>query len=101
MRVLMHVSIPNEPFNAAVREGTAGPTLGRILEAISPEAVYFGTQNGKRGCVMVVNIDEASEIPSLAEPWFLSFNATVDAQPVMTPDELGAAGLEALGKQWG
>jgi len=100
MRVLMQISIPNEPFNTAVREGTAGATLGRILESIAPEAVYFATQNGKRGCVVVANIDNASDIPSLAEPWFLSFNATVDVQPTMTPDDLGAAGLDALGKQW-
>lgn len=102
MRILMKFSVPNEPFNTMVREGTAGPTIGRILEATAPEAVYFGTQNnGQRGGIIIVNLDKESDIPSLAEPWFLSFNAAVEIQVVMTPDDLGAAGLDALGKKWG
>jgi hypothetical protein len=101
MRMLMKVGIPNEPFNTLQREGRAGQIIGRILEATTPEAVYFGTENGQRGGVVIVNIENASDLPSVAEPWFLSFNATVEAQVCMTPDDLGAAGLDALGAQWG
>ena len=49
MRMLMHVQLPLEPFNTAVRDGTAGQKIQRILEAIKPEAVYFTEQNGRRG----------------------------------------------------
>jgi len=41
MRVLLNVRIPHRQFNAAVKDGTAGPKLNRILEATKPEAVYF------------------------------------------------------------
>jgi hypothetical protein len=41
---------------------------------------------------------DASDIPKMAEPWFLMFNATVEFQPVMTPEDLVKAGLEELGK---
>jgi hypothetical protein len=38
MRSLLNVTIPHQPFNATVKDGTAGPKLNRILEAIKPEA---------------------------------------------------------------
>ena len=41
MRMLMNVKIPHQPFNAAVKDGTIGAKLNRILEAVKPEAVYF------------------------------------------------------------
>ena len=31
MRVLLHVKIPHEPFNTAVRKGTAGDRIQQIL----------------------------------------------------------------------
>jgi hypothetical protein len=31
MRVLMNVRIPHEQFNAAVKDGSAGPKMNRIL----------------------------------------------------------------------
>ena len=33
MRMLMNVIFPHEPFNTAVRNGTAGDTIGKILES--------------------------------------------------------------------
>jgi hypothetical protein len=101
MRVLLNVTVPHEPFNAAVRDGSAGAKLDRILEAIKPEAVYFTEQDGGRGAVMVVEMADASKIPALAEPWFLTFNARVHFQVVMTPEDLKRAGMGELGKQWG
>lgn len=100
MRMLLNIVLPHEPFNTAVRNGTAGATLGRILEEIKPEAVYFTEQNGHRGAILIVNVNQASEVPSLAEPWFLSFNADCQFRIVMSPDDLQQAGLEELGRKW-
>ncbi|MCW5983424.1 MAG: panthothenate synthetase [Bryobacteraceae bacterium] len=101
MRMLMHVQLPLEPFNTAVREGTAGQKIQQILEAIRPEAVYFTEQNGHRGGTLVVNVDDASDVPKLAEPWFLTFNAEVEFRIAMTPEDLARADLGGLGKKWG
>jgi hypothetical protein len=100
MRMLLNVILPNEPFNAAVRNGTAGSAIGRILEEIKPEAVYFTEQNGQRGAILIVNVNQPSEIPALAEPWFLTFNADCQLRIVMSPEDLQQAGLEELGKKW-
>lgn len=101
MRILMNVKIPHQQFNAAVRDGTAGSKLNRILEATKPEAVYFTEQNGQRGAVLIVDLADPSKIPALAEPWFLTFQADVEFRVAMTPDDLKKAGLDELGKKWG
>ena len=100
MRMLMHVRIPHREFNAAVRDGTAGSKLNRILEETKPEAVYFTEYAGQRGAVMIVNLEDPSKVPTFAEPWFLTFNADVEFHAVMSPDDLKRAGLDALGKKW-
>lgn len=100
MRMLMQVTLPLEPFNAAVRDGSIGQKMKRILEANKPEAAYFTEQDGHRGGVLVVNVKDPSDIPVLAEPWFLLLNANVQFRVAMTPEELGRSNLEALGKTW-
>ena len=100
MRILMNIHLPHEPFNAAVRQGRVGHTLKRILEEARPEAVYFTEQDGARGCVMAVNVNDASEIPALAEPWFLNFNADCEFRIAMTPADLEKAGLDRLAEKW-
>ena len=100
MRILLNVRIPHQPFNAAVKDGTVGSKLSRILDAIKPEAVYFTEQNGQRGAVLIVDLADPSKIPSLAEPWFLTFEADVEFRIAMTPEDLKKAGLDALAKTW-
>ncbi|MFQ6045542.1 MAG: panthothenate synthetase [Gemmatimonadales bacterium] len=101
MRMLMIVHLPPEKFNKAVADGTAGETIGRILEDMKPEAVYFSEQDGNRGGIIVVDVSDPSQIPALAEPWFLNFNARTEFRIAMTPEDLQRAGLEELGKKWG
>ena len=100
MRMLMHVKIPHAEFNVAVRDGSAGEKMRRIMEATKPEAVYFAEVDGHRTAIMIVDVAEPSRIPTFAEPWFLTFNADVRFHVVMSPEELGRAGLDALGKKW-
>ena len=101
MRVLMLIQMPIEPFNTAVKNGTAGAKMRQILDANKPEASYFTERDGRRGGILVVNMENASEIPKLAEPWFLTFNAEVEFRIAMTPEDLAHADLDALGKKWG
>jgi hypothetical protein len=100
MRFLLHVSLPVEKFNDAVRDGVAHEKLGRILEETKPEAAYFTATDGNRSAFLVVNMTSASDIPRLAEPWFLNFDASIEVLPVMTPQDLQQAGLDKLGKKW-
>jgi hypothetical protein len=100
MRMLIHAKFPHEPFNTLVRSGKAGEVIQKVLAEIKPEAVYFTEYGGRRGSIFIVDISEASRIPSIAEPLFLNFNADVEFHPVMVPDELTRAGLDQIGKKW-
>jgi hypothetical protein len=88
-------------FNEAVFDGTAGSRIRKILEAQKPESVYFTEQTGQRTAIMVIDLPEPSAVPKFAEPWFLGFEADVEFRIAMTPEDLGKAGLEDLGKRWG
>ena len=100
MRMLLNVKFPHAEFNQAVRDGTVGQKVRRILEDAKPEAVYFTEQNGQRGAILIVDLPDPAKVPAFAEPWFLAFNADVEFHIVMTPDDLQRAGLEELGKKW-
>jgi hypothetical protein len=100
MRFVMHVSFPPEKFSQAVRDGSAGQKIGRILEELKPEASYFCAQNGKRGGFLIINMNSPSEIPRFAEPFFLTFDAEVEFLPTMTPEDLQKSGLDEIAKKW-
>jgi hypothetical protein len=100
MRMLIDFNFPLEPFNTLVRDGTVGQKIQQILEEIKPEAVYFSERGGKRGGIMIVDVADPSKVPAIAEPFFLTFNASVEFHIVMGPEELGRAGLDELGKKY-
>jgi hypothetical protein len=100
MRMIMHVDFPLEPFNTLVRNGTAGAALQKALNDVKPEAAYFSEENGRRGAVLIVDLPEASKIPALAEPFFLTLNATVRFRIAMTPEDLARGDLESIGKKY-
>ena len=101
MRFLMMITAPHEQFNSGVKDGSSGKTMQDILGELKPEAAYLTEINGKRTFVLVVNMNETSEMPKYAEPFFLKFNADVQFHPAMLPEDLAKAGLDALGKKWG
>jgi len=100
MRMAMHVYFPVDVFNAAVHDASVGSKMQRILSHQKPEAAYFTDYHGQRSGILIVDVKEAKDIPSFAEPWFLLFNARVELHPAMTALDLAGAGLDALGKEW-
>jgi len=100
MRMLVNFDFPLEPFNTLVRNGTVGQKIQQILEDIKPEAVYFSERNGKRGGILIVDVADPSRVPAIAEPFFLTFNASVEFHVVMGPEDLAKAGLDELGKKY-
>jgi hypothetical protein len=104
MRMLLRVSIPVETGNAAAKAGTLGSTVEKILADLKPEAAYFlNDDNGNRSGSIVFDMKDSSQIPAIAEPWFLAFNAKVSFRPVMNPQDLATAGpsITKAGQQYG
>jgi hypothetical protein len=67
MRMLLNASFPHDLFNAAVKDGTAGQKIARILDEMKPEAVYFTEKDGYRAAVMVVELPDPSKISSFSK----------------------------------
>jgi len=101
MRMLLTVRFPAEPFNTLVRKGEAGTILQSIVEDLTPETVYFTDEQGQRAAILVVDLASPSDVPRMAEPFFLKFNADCHFKVVMSGEDLARAGLDALGKKWG
>jgi hypothetical protein len=102
--MLLRVSIPVEAGNAAVKDGTLGSTIERILADLKPEAAYFfADDSGQRSGSIVFDMQDASQIPAVAEPWFLAFNAKVSLRPIMNPQDLAKASpsIGEAAKQYG
>ena len=102
MRFLVKISFPVEAGNAAAKKD-GFKVIQRILEQQKPEAAYFVTEGGKRTGILIMNMEDASQIPAIAEPWFLALNASLEATPAMVPDDLRKAGpaIEQAVKAYG
>ena len=103
MRCLLKVSIPVAEGNAAMADGTLGSTIGSILGDLKPEAAYFAEEKGMRTAFVFVNLEDASKIPAVAEPWFLAFNAQVEIHPAMNLEDLknAAPSIESAVRKYG
>jgi len=92
MRMMMQFWIPVEAGNEAARTGAFGESFQKILEQLKPEAAYFTSgASGERGGYIVFDLKDTSQIPAVAEPFFLAFNAKVTLSPVMNAQDLAKA----------
>lgn len=93
MRMMLHVVMPVETANAAIRSGQFAPFIQKTLGELKPEAAFFTEDQGTRSGYIFFDMKSESELPAIAEPWFLGLNATITIRPAMTPQDLaGAAG---------
>ena len=103
MRMMMKVTLPVEAGNDAARKQALGTTIQKILAEMKPEAAYFAEDNGQRTGYVFFDMKESSQLPAVAEPWFLAFNASLTVRPAMTPQDLadGMAGMQRAVENFG
>jgi hypothetical protein len=63
MRFMITCRIPVDKGNELVKNGSLGSTIQSIMEDLRPEAAYFSDIEGARGAYIIVDMDEASQIP--------------------------------------
>ena len=103
MRYLLKFRFAVDAGNEALRDPKFGAKMQQLLGDIKAEAVYFTAMEGQRGGYAVLQMKDASEIPAIAEPFFLWLKADLEFMPVMTPEDLMKAGpaIESAVKKWG
>jgi hypothetical protein len=92
---MMQIECDLAAGNAAVKSGRMGEILRGTMEKVHAECGYFTAVNGCRGGYIVFDLKDASDIPSICEPFFTELGAKVTLTPVMTPEDV-ATGLGKL-----
>lgn len=98
MRMLMQVSIPVQTGNKTIKEGILPKTVMQFVERHKPEGSWFTAQNGLRTAFFVFDLKNPNDIPSIAEPFFMNLDATIELSPVMNLEDM-KTGVERAMKQ--
>ncbi|MEU6081500.1 hypothetical protein [Streptomyces sp. NPDC047108] len=88
MRMLMKARMNTELANQAIKNGTLEKTLLSALEGLRPEAAYFVNEDGDRCALVVFDMQDSSQLPTVCEPFFLELGAKIDLAPVMNVDDV-------------
>lgn len=96
MRMMMKVSIPVEAGNKGISEGTLPKTVNAFVEQHKPEASYFTAEHGKRTATFVFDMTDPTMIPTIAEPFFMNLNATIEFTPAMNLADMKAGVEKAM-----
>ncbi|WP_030233972.1 hypothetical protein [Streptomyces sp. NRRL S-350] len=88
MRALLEIELDTEAGNKAIAEGKMAEGIQQALAQLKPEASYYFSRNGRRAMIAVIDVADEASIPSIAEPFWLQLNASVDIHPCMNADEL-------------
>ena len=89
MRMMLKAVVDTEAGNEALRNGSMIKAMEQMMEQLKPEAAYFlGSEDGQRSCLVVFDLAEPSQIPSVSEPLFQMGKAKVTLTPCMSLDEV-------------
>ncbi|MFD8251406.1 hypothetical protein [Streptomyces werraensis] len=88
MRVMLKATLDTEKSNELIRSGKMPQLMEETLERLYPEAAYFGALGGRRTCLLVLDLQDSSQIPPVGEPFFSQMHAEVEMTPVMNAEDL-------------
>lgn len=97
MRMMMKARMDTQMSNQVTKGGTMPMSVRSTIERLKPEAAYF-TPEGGRTMILVFDMQDTAQLPSISDPFFQEMGAEVTFEPVMNLDDL-QKGLAALQKQ--
>ncbi len=96
MRMMLKVSIPVETGSKSIADGTLPKTVMDFMEKFKPEAAYFAAEAGKRTAYFFFDLGDPTDIPSVAEPFFMNLNAAIELTPAMNVADMKAGVEKAM-----
>ncbi|CAL9554483.1 hypothetical protein [Streptomyces sp. enrichment culture] len=96
MRVMLKATLDTEKANEVIRSGKMPELMKETLDRLHPEAAYFGPLGGRRTCLLVLDLEDSSQVAPTGEPFFAQLGAEVEMTPVMNAEDL-RKGLSELG----
>ncbi len=88
MRTLLKMQMDTEAGSKAIADGSMSEMMQGMMERLKPEAAYFGPEDGLRTAFIIFDLEDPSQIPSIAEPLFRTVKAKVTFMPVMNREDL-------------
>jgi hypothetical protein len=88
MRMMLKILIPTETGNHAIKDSSLHKLFETTMSKIKPEAAYFVAERGRRCAMMFFDMNDASDIPGIAEPLFAGLNAKIQLLPAMNAEDL-------------
>ncbi|HXA02296.1 MAG TPA: hypothetical protein VNW99_09930 [Cytophagaceae bacterium] len=91
-----------ERGNELLRDPQFGEKMHQLMTDLNVEAGYFTAVNGRRGGYFILSMNDASQIPAIAEPLFYWLHADVEFIPLMKAEDLqrAAPAIEAAIRKW-
>ena len=91
MRFIVRATIPVADGNKMVKDPKFLQTLEAYISKNKAQASYFFEAGGMRTFAFIMDISSTDKIPSIAEPLFQKYNASVEIHPVMILADLKKA----------
>ena len=88
MRTMMKVHIPTQAGNRTIKGGTLPKVMTQFIEQHRPEGAWFTAERGERTAFFVFDLKNAADIPSICEPFFMNFDATIELAPAMNVEDM-------------
>jgi hypothetical protein len=85
---MLKVSIPATAGNRTIKSGLLPKTMMQFIEQHRPEGAWFTAENGIRTAFFVFDLKSPADIPSIAEPFFMNLDATIDLSPAMNVEDM-------------
>lgn len=88
MRFIVTIQPTVEGGNKLLKDPKGIQKLEAYYKKIKGEAAYFYEKNGLRTFTFIVDLPSVDQIPSVAEPMFQEYNASIEFHPVMIFEDL-------------
>ncbi|NBE54142.1 hypothetical protein GUY60_22530 [Streptomyces sp. YC537] len=92
---MLRARLDTQISNEAIKNGSLQKLVQELTETLKPEAAYFGPSDGGRCCTFVFDMQDSSQMPSIAEPFFSELGAKIEIHPIMNAEDL-QKGLGAI-----